>query len=157
MAANWSSEAPPSLAAARKRIADLEEQKQWADAEIQRLNRYIEAVETLVNPSAPVAPSNGTGAGASPREPIFIGMRSPIQPSNPNATATGEIARQILLRNGGPLELDDMLQRARAFPEWRSNGDDRADKNRLYAAMHRADTVFCYTDDGWNLVERVQQ
>ena len=127
----WTGTTPPTVADVERRLAEIE-------AERQKLVRYLEALNGVIS----------TNDGA-PRP----GPRT----WNPEVSLTGEVAKQALLKHGSALELDAMLPIARSFKNWNASGDNQKDKNRLYAAMYRAQSTFAYTDAGWDLVERVRQ
>ncbi len=134
----WSGDAPPTRSQVAERISEL-------DVERKRLDAYLKALDGLAEP---IAAEKSVSVAVS-----ISGVEAIMRPSNPSANATADVARQILLRNGGPMMLEAMLPHARAVKSWKASGDDKKDKGRLYSAMHRANEVFLKTPNGWALLE----
>lgn len=116
-----------------QRIAELETQREL-------LSQYLEIGTQLQGMS--------NGHRASSRLDI---SHKPAA-KRPNSLSTLEAAATALAK--GRLKMDVLLKRARKAG-WKGSGDDQADKERLYAAMHRRPEVFTRVDrNTWELVAR---
>ncbi len=123
---------PPTRQEALDRIARLDLEIQKRDALVKErtlLVSYVDILDQLEPDSdalaldAPkvLAPPQGA---PSRLVQVYVG--------NP----TGDTAYDMLKRFG-PLDLTELLKKVRENKNWKSSGDDKKDKDRLWAAMHR--------------------
>ena len=117
---------PPTRQQALSRIEKLEEEIQKIEALITERD-LLKSYVAILNRIAPVP-------GQLPPEDQSSATAPPKLASSVNSTAD---TAYELLKHSGPLNLSDLLKRVRENKGWKSSGDDKKDRDRLWQAMRR--------------------
>jgi len=131
----WEPDAPPTLSAAERRLAEL-------TAERETLQEYIDALKKLTSARVEALAGESNSSTDDAYVPPTAGA---------HVEATGDVVWAIMSETEVPLPINAILKRARKFPNWKCTADDRRERDRLSAALRRGkrNGEYVQTKEGW--------